>query len=253
MMFHTIAACGEGLIDIFKEHSMNQTPVDIKEIVARYTTDSIGSCAFGIDCNSLENPNSEFRRHGKRHFEPDRLESFKLLGVLMLSRKILTAFRVKQTNGELEKFFMNIVKETVKHREKNNVERKDFMQLLLQLKNNGQLPDKENGNSKISNTKKESNDRLSLNELAAQCFVFFTAGFETSSSTTTFAMLELALNQDIQDKLRAEILSVLSMHDGKLTYEALMEMTYLNKIVQGKYFHKIDIIHVRRVFGPTLW
>jgi cytochrome P450 family 6 len=30
-----------------------------------------------------------------------------------------------------------IVKKTIEHREKNNVQRKDFMQLLLQLRNTG--------------------------------------------------------------------------------------------------------------------
>lgn len=34
---------------------------------------------------------------------------------------------------------MGVVKDTVEYREKNNVSRKDFMQLLLQLKNKGKI------------------------------------------------------------------------------------------------------------------
>ncbi len=38
--------------------------VDIKDFFARYTTDVIGSCAFGIEANSLANPESDFIKNG---------------------------------------------------------------------------------------------------------------------------------------------------------------------------------------------
>lgn len=45
-----------------------------------------------------------------------------------------------------------------------------------------------------------------------------------------FTIYELALNQDIQDRLRSEIEDVLSKHDGKVTYDAIMEMKYLDMV-----------------------
>jgi len=42
------------------------------------------------------------------------------------------------------------------------------------------------------------------------------------------------LHQDIQDRLRQEIGVVLQKHDGKLTYEGIQEMKYLDKVVSGK-------------------
>jgi cytochrome P450 len=73
-----------------------------------------------------------------------------------------------------------------------------------------------------------------MDSLAAQAFVFFLAGFETSSSTMTFCLYELSLHEDIQDRLREEIDVVLQKHDGKLTHEGIEEMEYLDKIVAGK-------------------
>ena len=73
-----------------------------------------------------------------------------------------------------------------------------------------------------------------MNSLAAQAFLFFLGGFETSSTTMTLCMYELSLHQDIQDRLREEIDVVLKKHDGKLTYEAIQEMEYLDKVVSGK-------------------
>lgn len=46
----------------------------------------------------------------------------------------------------------------------------------------------------------------------------------------TFCSYELALNQDIQDKLRAEINEVLARHKNEITYDAIMEMKYLDMV-----------------------
>ena len=84
-----------------------------------------------------------------------------------------------------------------------------------------------------------------MNSLAAQVFVFFFGGFETSSTTMTFCLYELSLHQDIQDRLRQEIDVVLQKHDGKLTYEAIQEMEYLDKVVSGKT-HSCKYVYIFR-------
>jgi cytochrome P450 len=78
--------------------------------------------------------------------------------------------------------------------------------------------------------------KFTLFEAAAQAFVFFVGGFETSSTTMQFALYELALNKDVQERLREEIKSVLDKHDGKITYDGINEMDYLDRVVSGKKF-----------------
>jgi len=73
-----------------------------------------------------------------------------------------------------------------------------------------------------------------MNSLAAQVFIFFLGGFETSSTTIMFCLYELSLHQDIQDRLRQAFDVMLQKHDGKLTYEGIQEMEYLEKVVSGK-------------------
>lgn len=71
-------------------------------------------------------------------------------------------------------------------------------------------------------------------EAAAQALVFYVGGFETSSTTMQFALYELALNPDIQEKTREEILKVLAEYDGKITYESIYKMNYLGHVIDGK-------------------
>ena len=68
----------------------------------------------------------------------------------------------------------------------------------------------------------------------AQALIFLLAGYETSSSTLSFALYELALHPEIQQNLRAEIMQGLSKHDGKLTYDGIQEMLYLDRVVSGE-------------------
>jgi len=67
-----------------------------------------------------------------------------------------------------------------------------------------------------------------------QALTFLIGGYETSASTLTFALYELALHPEIQHSVRAEILQVLSEHDGKLTYDGIQGMSYLDRVVSGE-------------------
>ena len=73
----------------------------------------------------------------------------------------------------------------------------------------------------------------------AQSLSFLIAGIQTSANTKTFALYELALHPEIQQSLRAEIIQVLNKHDGKLTYDGMQEMLYLDRVVSGEKEEKL--------------
>lgn len=196
---------------------------EIKDIMARFTTDVIGTCAFGIECNSLADPNAQFRRYGRLAFDQSRHSS--LVRLLMGSfRTVARALRMKVFNDDVTEFFMKTVRETVEYREQNSVKRNDFMDLLIEIKNKGPSTDEDGA---------DGLGQLSLEEIAAQAFVFFLAGFETSSMLMSYVLVELAHNDDVQVKGRMEIENVLNKHGGQCTYESLSEMVYLDAILNG--------------------
>lgn len=217
LMFPTVVAVSEELCETLIDEICADHVVDVKDLVSRYTVDVIGKCAFGIECNSLKNPQVEFRKHIKKFTKEMQKDS--IMRVLALNYpNVARKLGITLTPKYIANFFINTVKDTVEYREHNNVERKDFMDLLIALKNNG---DKDVGN-------------LTLTEVASQAFIFFLAGFDTSSTTISFCLYELALNEDIQNKTREEIFTVLRKHNGEITYECLNEMVYLEQVVNGK-------------------
>lgn len=76
-------------------------------------------------------------------------------------------------------------------------------------------------------------EKFTFEQAAAQAFVFFAGGFDTSSAAMTFAFYELAKRPEVLKKLQKEIDAVLKKHDNNLTYEALLEMEYLDCVING--------------------
>jgi cytochrome P450 family 6 len=74
---------------------------------------------------------------------------------------------------------------------------------------------------------------MSLKEIVAQSFLFFIAGFETSSLTLSHCIHELAHNQEIQDSAREEIAEKLGRDGSKNCYEDVLSLPCLDKMVKG--------------------
>ena len=211
MMFQTLVDCEKNLQEKIEELHTHKQPLDMKRLLGCYTMDVIGSCAFGIECNSFKDGPASFREYGLKFFNMSKWEN--LIFYLSLTYpKLMRALRVRLVAKSVSDFYSKVVKDNVEYREHNNYSRKDFMQLLIEMKG------------------------LTLEEITAQSFVFFLAGFETSSSTMSWAMYELAKHPDIQKKVRDEVNTVMANHGGKLTYEGIQEMKYLGQVVDGKLF-----------------
>lgn len=69
--------------------------------------------------------------------------------------------------------------------------------------------------------------------LAAQAFEQFSGGLESTPLVISFCLHELAVNEDIQDRLREEVHRTKAAHHGKVTWDAVDGMEYLDMVVKG--------------------
>lgn len=83
-MFDSLVRCVQYMETALVQACSVGEEVEMKEYVSRFTTDVIGTCAFGIDCNSFKDPDAEFRMMGKRLFKPELVYSLKLLMVQIM-------------------------------------------------------------------------------------------------------------------------------------------------------------------------
>lgn len=69
-------------------------------------------------------------------------------------------------------------------------------------------------------------------ELAAHCMTFFINGAETASIQLTFTLFELAVNSDVQEKLRNEIKQAVN-NVREFDYDKLWGLPYLEMVISG--------------------
>ncbi|XP_043471300.1 cytochrome P450 6k1-like [Leptopilina heterotoma] len=215
-MFFLLLESGNHFETYLRKIVPKNEPIECRLLTSKFTMDVIGSCAFGIDINTLSDEENDFVRMGRKIFVLDFWRSIKAK-IRDFSPGLFTLLGPIMKDEELDNFFISLIRDTMKYRKENNVVRHDFVDLLRYVKENPEKMDDV-----------ELTDTL----IAAQCFIFFAAGFETSSTTMSNSLYELALNPSVQDKLRNEIQQVLNKSEGKLTYDNVKSMKYLHKVFQ---------------------
>ncbi|XP_073825200.1 probable cytochrome P450 6a17 [Musca autumnalis] len=232
MMFPILMEVGEQFVKVIANQlDTDINDLNIDDLCSRFTTDVIGNIAFGIECNSLANPLTEFRLYGEKATDFNMHPIFHIIGGKY--PKLSKLLNFKTFNKDVTEFFTRIVQQTIEHREANNIRRNDFMDILIELK---KTEDSSDGLS------------LTLEMIVAQVFSFFVAGFGTSSATLSFALYELARNQAIQQKVRRDVEEVLAKNSAnEITYDNLQDMVYLQQTIRETLRKYPVIPNIRRM------
>ncbi|CAH1395671.1 unnamed protein product [Nezara viridula] len=226
-MYEQIDEC----VDIFEEcidKLSDGKDIDINAILKNFTADVTASCGYGIEPQASKNPDWEFSEVGRDFFDPKKKNM--LIFLLRLSiPHVFYWLKVGTVTNKVRNFFLSTTEKILHQRRSTGVVRKDFVQLLLQLKETGtvEIDSRETEKKKVDTETSNEVIELTDNLLAAQSFAFFLAGYETTSNTLYFTFYFLAKHPEIQERARKEVQEIKEKY-GQFTFESLKELKYLN-------------------------
>lgn len=73
---------------------------------------------------------------------------------------------------------------------------------------------------------------MTFEQIAAQVFIFYIAGTETTSATASFALHELTQNPLLMKRAQEDVDKTLAQHNQEITYESINEMKFLDLCVK---------------------
>ncbi|XP_042542689.1 cytochrome P450 3A9-like [Dipodomys spectabilis] len=216
-MFPIIREFSDGLVENLRPQAEKGKPVALRDIFGAYSLDVITGTSFGVNIDSLNNPQDVFVEKVKRllkfsFFDPV-LFSVALFPFLT---PVYEALNISVFPKDVTDFLRTSVERMKESRLKDKAKhRVDLLQLMINSQNSKDM---------------ESQKGLSDLELTAQSIIFIFAGYETTSLTLSFAMYLLALHPDVQKKLQEEVDRTLP-NKAPITYDAMLEMEYVDMVV----------------------
>jgi cytochrome P450 len=239
-MLQIFKDCSKTLIQNFHASVKEGKTVDAKRIYGAFTMDIIASSAFSTKLDSHNDPENKFVQVARSVFTRNVNWRFMMF---FLFPKIMTTFKIGVFSPSSMQFFKEATNQIIEKRKRTGQTRNDFLQLLLDTAKEVSAEekwdeDKEGdiaANYGVEDASKllklTTRKNLNMDELLAQCVIFFIAGYDTTASTLSFASYLLALNQDKQALLREEVDRVIKEHKGEITYEAIQDMKYLDNVI----------------------
>ncbi|XP_011150785.1 cytochrome P450 9e2-like [Harpegnathos saltator] len=215
IMFELVSKCSCEFAEYLADHPELCSSIDTKEAFRRYTTDVIATSAFGISVNSMKDRDNEFFIRG---IEATTFSGFKMMLKFIFIRvcpRLTKMLGISVFSSVTSQFFKRIVAEAIRVRDEQGIVRPDMIHLLMQAR------DKKGPNV----------HEVTLDDIVAQAFIFFLAGFDTSATLMCFLAHELAVHRDIQDRLWEEVEKHFAEGNGEITYEAMSKMVYMDMVV----------------------
>lgn len=238
-MFDQMKGVGEKLKTYVSNHPEE---LELKTLMAKYTSEIVASCGLGIDGHSFTSSDGQLTKLGRLVFEPSVKKGIIQLAAF-LAPTFSKIFGLKFVPDEVPEFFNGMLRDIIRHRQTQGSGKSvDMMQYWIDLKKKSEEVMK--GNIKSDIITKEFTDDDILNG----CITFFIEGYETSSNVTSFVLHYLAKNKDVQNRVKEEIDQILNENNGELTFEGVTKMPYLdNVILESLRLHPVLYHSTKRV------
>ena len=182
---------------------------------SKMTLEVILSTAFGVDTKIQMGENPEMLKEAKKLLHIPQV--VRQLARLPFGPLIFNLLR--RISGVKIDYIEGVTEEIIKRRRQQGLTgRKDLLELMM---------------TATDETTVKGVSRLTDDEVVAQSLIFLFAGYETSSNTLSFTLYHLAVNPDVQDKLRSEINEAVETNARKKPlYEIAHNIEYLDCVIK---------------------
>ncbi|XP_052081064.1 cytochrome P450 3A4-like [Mytilus californianus] len=242
----TVQKSCDDLVNIIAQGVRGGDVIEVKKICGGFTMDVICSTAFGLNTNSLKEPDNDFVAYSQGILTSDLVRPYLLTCMVFpfLKNVMGYLFKVPKFGRGVEEFFRNVVSQIMAERKiNNNINFRDFIQSMITAQNvkpKSSALQTDNGEEIFSAYK---NKGMTENEIVMNSMIFFGAGYDLTSNTLMFAVYELALHTEIQEKLFEEINNEIGKEAPP--YESLSSLQYLDMFLSEVLrlhaaFHRIN-------------
>ncbi|XP_046378259.2 cytochrome P450 3A13-like [Haliotis rufescens] len=234
LMGAAINDCAMTLSKNFSKVVGKNEAVNMKKYFSAYTIDVISRTAFGIKIDSQNDFDNPFVANAKEIFQHTNMRRVLpiIAGVMPRLARALRKRGFGMYPQRVMSFFQRNVTEMIKQRQNKKREKQkqriDFLQLLVDAEIEADSDDIAHA-AKGQISESDAVRRLSTDEIVGQSIVFFSAGYEATASTLTFASYSLAVNPDVQEKAYNEITEMLGNEEPN--YDNIQKLKYLDNIL----------------------
>lgn len=214
-MFHTVAEQSVTFKTHLDQLAETKGEVQIKCELVKLNMNIIASVFFGFDLNVFEDPNHPFAKIGDTFMDPNIVRNNIVQFLFFLCPSLMKKFKIPFLSDDVAKYVLNLFNSVLEARKKDpSMMRNDFIQTVLEL------------------MEEDKDNKLSVEKCAAQAFIFYLGGYETSASTVSFCMWELCKNPEWMRRARSEVDELMKKRNGKLQYDDLTEFRVLDKCIR---------------------
>ena len=196
-LLHTNA---ENLTKYLEEKANSKDPnMDCKDTFQRLTIENLGNLGCGFEANVLNGEENIFYKQAmilSGSAAPPVLSVLKFVFALIFPN-LSYHMRVNPLDENSFNFFVGIVRKSMEERKNNNLRRNDFIDLMMDSVK--ELEAENNSNSQLF-----TDEDIEAFVISNALMLFF-VGNDTTSGALSLVMLNLALHQDVQEKLYNEI------------------------------------------------
>ena len=192
--------------------------LNLKDLSNKFTGE-ISSTGMGIESYNFEEDKSKkndwtYNEILSKIFENSSLANGVGQMIIFFIPGLAKLLKIAIIPKEVDQFFRQSAKSIIETRKKDERTYIDFIQIVLEYHKTHAITDI---------------DDETL--VATHMLSFAVDVYETTATALSFLAFELSCRPEIQEKVRKEIKALLVKYNGELTYEALQEMNYLDKVM----------------------